>query len=328
MTKISAVLPLKTRGRHYADNIARCDILFASLRRFTPPETFDRFLIIVPHDEFEDAKRYVRAWSDFPVEVVDESIHMTAFAEFNQRHQIRPWHRQQIIKLHASELIDTEYFLVFDPDVFATHPFTADDLVIDGKALTYYQPRVREPNMWRPSAGLLRQEPHLERDGIWWTPTILSRTLCRHLHRRLEELYDRDWIRILLANYMIDWTEYTLYWLNAEREGLIDQFHAPMVPGRRSVHASESVWYAGKNGENLDLWQAERHFGEDGDGLFAVVQSNTFIAPERVVEKLRPFFPITIQPYDRHDSLFLRSAEFYSAVARRGIKFLRKAWQG
>jgi len=328
MTKISAILPLKTSGRHYADNIGRCDILFSSLRHFSSPDSFDKFLIVVPHDEVEDAKRYAKAWSDFPVEIVDESVHMTAFADFNQRHQIRPWHRQQIIKLYASELIETEFFIVFDPDVFAIHPFTADSLIVDGRAVTYYQPRMREPNFWQSSCTLLKQDPHLERDGIWWTPAILSRTLCRQLHKRLTELHGEDWIRVLLAHYMIDWTEYTLYWLNAEREGLLDRFHAPARPGQRSIHAAESVWFAGKGGSALDEWQADHHFGPDSDGLFAVVQSNTFIAPARVVEKLRPYFPITLQPYDRHESLVLKAKEFYSAVVRRGLKLLHRARRG
>ena len=44
MTQISAILPIKTRGRHYADNIGRCDILFASLRQALPKEHHDRIL--------------------------------------------------------------------------------------------------------------------------------------------------------------------------------------------------------------------------------------------------------------------------------------------
>ncbi|PKU24427.1 DUF6492 family protein [Telmatospirillum siberiense] len=324
-TKISAVLPIKTRGRHYADNIARCDVLFSSLRHFSSPDIFDKFLVIVPHDEFEDARRYAVAWRDFPIEVIDESVHMTAFAEFNQRHQIRPWHRQQIIKLYTPALIDTEYFMVFDPDVFAIHSFGIEDLIVDGRALTYCQPRMREPHLWRPSAELLQQDPHLDRDGIWWTPAILSKTLVERLHRRLEELYPGDWIRTLLSNYMIDWTEYTLYWLNAEREGLLERYHVTAGPGRRSMHASESVWYAGKKGRNLDEWQADHHFAPESDGLFAVVQSNTFIPPARVVEKLRPYFPIALQPYDRHESLLLKGLELYSAVARRLLQTLRRS---
>lgn len=324
MAKISAILPIKTRGRHYADNIARCDILFSSLRHFAPPDLFDKFLIVVPHDEWDEARRYAKAWGDFSVEVVDESVHMTAFADFNQPHQIRPWHRQQIIKLHTPALIDTEYFMIFDPDVFAIHPFSIDDLIIDGRASTYLQPRMREPHLWRPSAKLLGQDPHLDRQGIWWTPAILSKTLVERLHRRLEEIHHDDWIRVLLSNYMVDWTEYTLYWLNAEREGLLDRYHVIPAGGRRSLHAGESVWYAGKNGRNLDDWPAARHFAPDSDGLFAVVQSNTHIPPDRVVDKLKPYFPITLQPYERHESLALKGRELYSALVRRALGALAR----
>ena len=320
MPKLSAILPVKTKGRHYADNIARCDILFSSLRHFGSPDMFSKFLIVVPHDEFGDAQNYARAWSDFPVEVVDESVHFPAFAEFNQPHQIRPWHRQQIIKLNAPALIDTEYFLVLDPDCFATHPFTLDMLLPGGKALTHIEPRSVDPKIWLPSSELLKQDPQLDHDGIWWTPAILSATICRHLHRRLEELYQTDWQRVLLANYVINWTEYTLYWLNAEREGLIDQFHAKAEPGQRNLHARESVWNVAK----FEDWRADEHFAPEADGLFAVVQSNTYIEPGRVVDKLRPHFPITLQPYERYESLTLKMREFYSALARRGLGLLRR----
>lgn len=322
MPQISAILPIKTRGRHYADNIGRCDILFSSLRHFTTPETFHRFVLVVPHDEVDEVKGYAKAWADFPIEVVDESLYMGAFAEFSQRHQIRNWHRQQIIKLNAPEWIETEYFLVFDPDCFATHPFTVDTLMIDGKALTHFQPRNREPNFWKSSIKLLGGDPHLERDGIWWTPAILSRTLCLSLHARLQEIHGTDWKRVLLANYAIDWTEYTLYWLNAEQQGLLDQYHARPQPGQRTLHADESVWFANE----MKDWDAAHYFAPDADGLFAVVQSNTHIPLEQVVEKLSPHFPIKVQPYERYFDPKLKSAELYSAVVRRGLKMLRKVF--
>jgi hypothetical protein len=320
MPQISAILPIKTRGRHYADNIGRCDILFSSLRHFTNPQIFHRFVIVVPHDEVDEVKGYAKAWSDFPIEVVDESLHMGIFAEFSQRHQIRNWHRQQIIKLFAPEWIDTEYFLVLDPDCFATHHFDADTLIVDGKALTHSQPRSVEPYYWEASAKLLDVDPGLDRDGIWWTPAILSRTLCVSLHERLEAVHGTDWRRVLLANYAVDWTEYTLYWLNAEREGLLDRYHTAPPAGHRALHADESVWFADK----MQEWDGAHHFAADSDGLFAVVQSNTRIPLDRVVSKLSPFFPIDVQPYERHIDHKLKAAELYSAITRRGLKMLNR----
>jgi hypothetical protein len=314
---ISAILPLKTSGRHYADNVARCDILFSSLRAFTSPAIFSRILIVVPHDEVAAARQYAVAWSDFPIEVVDETTHFQVFKNFSARHQIRNWHRQQIIKLYASELVEDEYFLVLDPDVFALRPFTLETLLPGGRALTYLQPREREARYWRASGLILEVPPQLERDGIWMTPALLSRTLCRALHKRLEALHGTDWMSVLLARYMVDWTEYTLYWLNAEREGLIEQFHSGPAPGAPGLHTDESVWFAGPDNRNLKSWDADRHFSAKSTGLFAVVQSNTGIAIDEVVRKLSPYMPISIQPYERRQNPALKAAELYSAVARR-----------
>lgn len=318
--QISAILPVKTRGRHYADNIGRCDILFSSLRHFTTPDVFRRIVIVVPHEEVDEVRGYATAWSDFPIEVIDESLHMGVFAEFSQRHQIRNWHRQQIIKLYAPEWIDTEYFLVLDPDCFATHRFDVDTLLPGGRALTHLQPRQVEPYYWEASAKLLDVDPQLERSGIWWTPAILSRTLCVSLHERLAAVHGTDWRRVLLAHYALDWTEYTLYWLNAEREGLLDHYHAAPAPGQRALHAEQSVWFA----DRMQAWDGAHHFAPESDGLFAVVQSNTRIALPRVVEKLSPHFPIEVQPYRRHFDPMLKGAELYSAVARRSLKLLNR----
>jgi hypothetical protein len=329
MKKISAILPLKMSGRHYADNVARCDILFSSLRAFAPPDIFDRFVMVVPHDEVAAARRYAVAWQDFRVEIVDESGPFAVFAEYGARHQIRNWHRQQIIKLAAPELLDTEYFLVFDPDCFATRPFTLETLLPGGKALTHEQPRSLEARYWQDSAATLQLEPHVERDGIWMTPAILSRTLCQSLHQRLEEIHGKPWMNVLLERYMINWTEYTLYWLNAEAQGLLAQFHTLPGPGQASLHTAESVWYAGRGGANLDLWDAEKYFsGGEGSGIFAVIQSNTGLDVQTIAEKLRPYMPITLQPYERHRSRGLKAAELYSAVIRRVIGKARKVTGG
>jgi hypothetical protein len=140
------------------------------------------------------------------------------------------------------------------------------------------------------------------------------------MQERLEAIHGTDWRRTLLANYAVDWTEYTLYWLNAEREGLLDTYHTAPKPGQRALHADESVWFA----EKMDEWDPAHHFAEDSNGMFAVVQSNTHISPQRVQEKFAPFFPITIQPYERHIDPALKRAELYSAVVRRGLKILKK----
>ena len=209
--------------------------------------------------------------------------------------------------------------------MFATHPFTAETLIVGGRALTHYESRERDGRYWLDSAKLLHQDAHPERNGIWQTPAILSKTLCRHLHRRLEALYGTDdWMRVLLANYTIDWTEYTLYWLNAEREGLLERYHLPHTVTGPTLHAAESVWHRGKDDEGLNGWDAAHYFGPDSTGLFAVIQSNTRIPVPDVAQKLEPYFPIRLQDYERRESANLKLAEAYSALTRRALRLFAR----
>lgn len=320
MKKLSAILPLKTKGRHYSDNIARCDILFSSLRYFSSPDIFDCFAIIVPDDEFNDVQHYAQAWADFPLKIINENDYFSIFKEFSQRHQIRGWHRQQIIKLSAPAFIENEYFIVFDPDCFATQHFTYDSLIIDAKALTHYEPRSREEKFWCASSLLLKLSPHLERNGMWWTPAILSRSLCLNLQTQLEKIYNTDWRRVLLSRYTLDWTEYTLYWLNAEKENLLEKYHISAPSGYKTLHVSKSVWFA----HDIKKWDSKKCFSNDGKGIFAVIQSNTHISPRYVYKILSQYFPIHLQPYKKKSDFFLKIAEFYSAITRRFLKLLHR----
>jgi len=123
---------------------------------------------------------------------------------------------------------------------------------------------------------------------------------------------------VLLAHYMVDWTEYT--GLSAEREGLVNQHRIAPQPGLRALHAHESLWFASV----MQDWDAACHFATDSDGLFAVFESTTRIQLQRVADNLSPYFPIILQPYQCHVDPALKRAELYSAVTRRGLKLLPK----
>ena len=96
MSHLTAIMALKVKGRHYPDNIGRCDILFSSLRHFGLNALFDEFLIVVPGDEEQHIRRYAKAWSDFPIRWVVEDEYLTLFKKFSSFHQVRPWHRQHL----------------------------------------------------------------------------------------------------------------------------------------------------------------------------------------------------------------------------------------
>jgi hypothetical protein len=56
---LSAVLPLKVSGRHYAENLARLDLLFSSLLHFAAPGLLDELLVVARVDEADIIERHL-----------------------------------------------------------------------------------------------------------------------------------------------------------------------------------------------------------------------------------------------------------------------------
>ena len=108
MTKVSgelsAVMPVKMSGRHYGNNVGYCDTLFSSFRYFGLGEVISEFLIVVVPSEAETIQKYAKAWNDFPIRVVSEDELLPVFQRYNRPHQVRPWHRQQMIKMAIQTL--------------------------------------------------------------------------------------------------------------------------------------------------------------------------------------------------------------------------------
>ncbi len=324
MSSLSAIMALKIRGRHYADNIGRCDILFESFRHFGLRPLFSEWLIVIPGAEEAYIRRYARAWEDFPIRFVVEDEYLAVFKKFSKLHEVRNWHRQQIIKLFCAELVKNDFFLVLDPDIFAVKPVKYADVVIDGRAIVEADQREWHADWWRDSADLLGVDPHLERPGIGVTPAILSRDACRGLTQFIERRHQQSWYEVLLSRYMTQWTEYTLYNLYLEHTGEFSKYHAlPAELGlaqRLHSPAPWGVWKAGDY-EHLD---AAALFSQRNPGLFTVVQSNVGVTPQRIARDVAAFLPVRVQDYDREKpGLRERALELYGAGFRRVLQFVR-----
>ncbi|HEU4535006.1 MAG TPA: DUF6492 family protein, partial [Polyangiaceae bacterium] len=212
--ELSAILPLKTLGSHYAENLGRCDILMASLRAFAAPGLFRAIYIICPGDEVKHTEAAAKAWTGLPIEVVGEDDLLPFFGRYPRT--AAKW-RQQLIKLHSSRLVSTDFFLTLDPDVLLCKPIDLPDLCPGGRALVDLEPRTHHAPWWRSSAALLDTEPGLDGEGMSVTPALLSRDVCTALFAELERLHRVDWREALLASLPSQWTEYTLYWLAAQK---------------------------------------------------------------------------------------------------------------
>jgi hypothetical protein len=288
--ELSAVLPLKTLGSHYAENLGRCDLLMASLRAFAAPGLFRKIYLICPGDELRRVERAAGAWPGLPLEVLGEDDLLPFFRRYPNT---AGWFRQQLIKLNAANLVETDFFLTLDPDVLLCKPVGPGDLCPGGRALTTLEPRRLHPEWWRDSAALLRTEPGLDDEGLSVTPALLAREVCFGLFDELGRLHGKDWREALLAALPARWTEYTLYWLAAQKLGLADRYHAapPGAGGRRLIVPSECVWSKG----DWSAFRPERAFDPAAPGYFCVVQSNTRVPPAAIARRIAPHLPVDLR---------------------------------
>lgn len=276
---LSAIMPLKISGRHYGENLARVDLLFSSLRHFAPPGLLDEVVVVVRADEQEAIARRLAHWPDLPLRTVIEEDYFPAFRRFTRPWQVRPWQRQQIIKLNAAAITTTPFVLVLDPDVLAVKGLSRDVLLPDGRAILEPEPRDVHRQSWVDSAALLSVDPELDRPGMHVTPAVLANGILTQVQKRLEAVGGRPWMEVLLTSYC-EWTEYTLYLLAAEALGLVERYHVwagePVdhlhgePVGHLQVAPEISIWDARDTSRDA----VDRLFRTEDPGLFAVVQSN------------------------------------------------------
>jgi uncharacterized protein DUF6492 len=331
-TSLSGLLPVKVTGRHYGENLARLDLLFSSLLHYAPA-LLDELLVVVRADETDQIGPYLDQWPELPIRIIVEDEYFPAFRRFSRPWQVRPWQRQQVIKLNAPAMTDAEFVLTLDPDVLALKPITRDLLVPGGLALLEPEPRSVHERWWRDSADLLDVEPELRRRGVSVTPAVLSTAILRTLQRRLEAVGERPWMDILLTSYC-DWTEYTLYLLAAEQASLVERHHLwaddPEAPAHLHAHPTLSIW-GGDAGSGADV---DRLFHANDPGLFAIVQSSSGLTATEVSDAVARHFPVrrtaSVAPAD--DARRSKLRERARAAARltaqgiyRGRRGLRRA---
>jgi Family of unknown function (DUF6492) len=295
---LGALLPLKVSGRHYGDNLERLDLLFSSLTHHAAPGTLDELVVVARADEADLIGRYLAHWPELPLRIVVEDDHFPAFRRFTRPWQVRPWQRQQIIKLNAPALMSAPFVLVLDPDVLAVKPIAREDLLPGGRAILEPEGRGVHRQWWRDSADLLGVDPGLHRRGMNVTPALLSSAVLAEVQQRLEAVSGRHWMDTLLTSYC-DWTEYTLYLLAAEGAGLVERYHVwaddPAAPVHLQIDPDVSIWDAA----TASRANVARLFSPDDPGLFAVVQSNTGLPPSEVAAVAAEHFPVRRTPGER-----------------------------
>jgi hypothetical protein len=131
------------------------------------------------------------------------------------------------------------------------------------------------------------------------TPAILSRTICRRLFQHLEDRSNQAWANLLLQrsrdNLLLkrardNWSEYSLYYLLAEHDKVLFDYHfLPPSEGAARLHCQSSVWTKAQ----FPGWDPKYCFDRDTEGLFLIVQSSSTISFDLICRRLSPYLPIT-----------------------------------
>lgn len=298
---MDAVLPLRAR------DVDRAKILLRSLRRrFTG---LGRLWIVSPDRELAEIRSALQAFAspNAPWELAHVA-ETELIPELSAPARMAGWYRQQLIKLAIAERITTRNYLTFDADVICTRAVSPRELAPDGRGLCHIIPEDLHPRWYVGSSRVLGLEP--VRQGILHnvTPAVLHREAVLRLQRHLAQRaaakqYRADWAglrqrvqlrliprsqRASWRSYLITgvpWTEYALYYTYLEATGQLERYHQL---SDRCIYALEhSVWYGDRRG--FEHWHAAPLFSGRGAPYFAVVQSNTGLAPSLVWAKVGPY---------------------------------------
>jgi Family of unknown function (DUF6492) len=209
--------------------------------------TFERFYadlattwMVVPRADVGAVKDATRAFDG--VRIVDELdlVPEIRLSQLLGRRTTRNWQLQQLVKLAAVAAVETDFALVVDADVIATHPVSDTDLVVDGRALRPREPEEDHPEWIATAAAALDMEPLDYTASV--SPSVLARDAVglladyaaasiRPRRRKVRvaawvpglRRYTRSWRGHLFG--VMPWTEYQLYDTFLVRTGAFERFH-------------------------------------------------------------------------------------------------------
>ena len=262
-----------------------------SLDQFFDPASLQVLTVIVPDDEYDGIKKALDGASR------RHRILVLPEADLDLQTRLeKGWFRQQLIKLKMATKVESPFFLVLDADVICCKPVSYTQLIPNGRALLTRSRKTVQPDWWKWSAELLRTPPKIwtydlniwklkirtPGPGMGVTPAILSTTHTLELIDCLQTLWHRP-LGELLNDHRF--TEYTLYYLFLEMNGLVDRVHQTDLPVRCSGKGTNVY-----NVNDVENWNVDRLFTDMSQpGFFTVFQSNAAISPEIVWEKIRPY---------------------------------------
>lgn len=275
---LEAVVPISGReaARRHLD---RLSLLIRSFGLFWRGEQPLRLHVVVPDDEYVLISVFLERFKAFPsldINLLSETQVSPALTNAPHRTSIGVM-KQMLIKLAAFNFVKADYCLMLDSDIVACRPFSAREMIVNGRILTEWRQQV-QIGWWRKSARMLGYEltaDSFSRPRIFVTPQILARPILEGLHAFLEARHGASWMTPLIDAYTglhpNIWTEYALYDLFAAAHGIRETYHlGPDEMPNGSLHClKQSLWQTQSYAE----WEPGRALEGKDPGYFLVLQS-------------------------------------------------------
>jgi hypothetical protein len=291
---IDAVLPLAPR------DLNRFRLLARSLERFM--HDLGILWVVVPDADVQ-ALAQLQSAIELPIRVIGESEWLPGMNQL----PIRGWYKQQLVKLAAHPVINSEFYLTLDADVLCTRRCGYDELVPGGKALCHVMKQSDHQNWYDGAESVLGLSA--KRRGVLHnvTPVVWSkfgvRDTVQHLSQRAEQrqfasglrglrqrvraLLGTDetaapWVRYLSA--ATPWAEYATYFTFLEATEQFESYHTESAECIYDIQ--RSLW---KSTRSLAGWDPAPLFEGAGPPYFAVVQSNAELPVAQLWQALEPW---------------------------------------
>jgi len=305
-------IALSGTGRDDQD-LERVKLLIRSFKKYFDESQLSKFFIVTtPRDAnvVEDTIRPMFAGGK--LEILDENDVCPEFENDPDTTTQWPkpnkgWYRQQLIKLAMHERVDTPFYMTLDSDVLFVRTFSASSLIRGGKAalnvqtsedymrlyrkkLALHEVKVRESRYGRAECILkCVRKPAYVRQWYGETPVLLNCRIAKALTEHIEATWQKPWRQALLDN--LPWTEYPLYFLFAEEQGLL---HKHYVHGNADsvLRLSQSLWQPANQyvvPRDLSNWNPGLIFDSGDEGIAVVVQSYLGYPVSEIANRINPY---------------------------------------
>jgi len=297
MAKLDAVVPL------VAKDLKRFEILARSLQMYM--HDLGQLWVVVPAHELVHLRQQLSSVArKLPLQLVPETLWIPEMSRFRY---LKGWYRQQLVKLAASEFVETDFYLTLDADVICTRACSYDRLVLNGKAPCFVFANRDHLDWYDGAERVLGLSTGRRGELHNVTPCVLARSGVRELLHYLDQrARQRTWTagirgwqqRLLYSHYhraalstqspwrawlaaSTPWAEYALYYTFLEATDRFAEYHT--YSDRCVYDVERSIW---SRPESVETWDPRPLFLGQGPPYFAVVQSNTRLDPRLISDKL------------------------------------------